>query len=151
MEDLLDISNYRTREDWVDATLDYQTPREDLDAPTDEERRAKYGDNWEAVYALTRQMATLTQEEAERIALNRMTEEDYFELYEKAKAAAPGDWVEIFRETDPEDYAVDFKYRQAEIFWEIRYHYTAAQMAVVAGDSIPKKLHDDAMWAWTHR
>ncbi|MFD3908963.1 hypothetical protein ACFXOL_31895 [Streptomyces californicus] len=151
MDDLPDINNYWTREGWVEAILDYQTPREDLDAPTDEERRAKYGDNWREVYTLTCQMATLTHDEAERIALNRMTEDDYDALYERVKAAAPESWAELFREADPEDYAVDFKYRQAEIFWEIRYHYTAAQMAAVAGDSIPKKLHDEAMWAWTHR
>ncbi|MYS32905.1 hypothetical protein K388_07100 [Streptomyces sp. KhCrAH-43] len=150
-DDLPDIKDYWSREDWVDATLDYQVPRNDLDAPTDEERQAKYGDNWRKVYALVRQMATLTRDDAERVASNRMTESDFDTLYEQIKAVAPEGWTERYHYFDPEDWAVDFKYAQAEVFWETRLHYLAALMAVLAGDGLPEKLRDSAMYAWTHR
>lgn len=157
-----DVSDYYSREDWADGVMDYRSCS-DPDNGTDEERQAAYGENWKAVYALVRQAVSLTQDEAEKIengyqyctfdgAHDEYADEGEWELYVAVMAAAPDAeiWEQRWeRACDAAQEAMEFKYSQAEIFYEISDHFLDALLATMVGDSIPKQLHDQAMRPWT--
>ncbi|MFF7147522.1 hypothetical protein ACFZAO_05540 [Streptomyces griseoaurantiacus] len=144
-------------EERVNEIMDQHARYDDPANCTDEDRARAFGPNWREVTAVIQQAASLTVEQAERIASCSMAEWELDNLMEEAGLsedgeAAPGSALQVWDTViEVGDEALETKYEQHEAFWETRFAYLAALMAAVAGDEIPETLRSSMTRAWSSR
>lgn len=139
-------------EELVDEVFDQHSRHIDPENCTDEDRERRFGKNWREIIAFVGEAAELTPERAEQITAVWFSEQTLDDLTEDAEVAAANNCLAVLADViEAGDEAMEPTYQSHEIYWETRYAYLGALMAVVAGDGIPEQLRNRLRHAWdTH-
>ncbi|MFD9721081.1 hypothetical protein [Streptomyces sp. NPDC059076] len=146
------LEGIEDRGEWVNEILNQHARYDDPDSCTDEDRARAFGKNWREVIAVIQRAASLTREEAERIAAYSLQEYELDNFLERVEEVAVGDCLAGYDLAgDAGDIACEPMFSRGDVYWETRNAYLAALMAAVAGDGIPENLRSEMTRAWNAR